>query len=266
MLGDLISAGSNLISGFMANNRADEDRQTQMAIAQQNVAMQREFAQNGIRWKVADATAAGLHPLAALGAQTSSFSPVSVGSSGDGGASHFANFGQDIGRAVKAAQTAEERAQRDAETARKLDVEKKGLENGILRTELVSKIRRETDALGPSFPGGRVPLPRPGPERTWSGDAISDDKIEQKSSSDFPVKKLNVYGVPVEMPSWLSSGQDWEDALGEVGGSGMGLVNLPGIVGYNLYKHIWPELQRVHAANRSGSAARRRRASRPWGE
>lgn len=264
MLGDLVSAGASLAGGWMANNRAEEDRKTQMAIAQQNIAAQREFAQHGIRWKVADAQAAGLHPLAALGAQVSSFSPVSVGSSGDGGASHFAQAGQDIGRAIKAAQTAEERAARDAETVRKLDVEKKGLENGILRTELVSKIRRETEGLGPAFPGGRVPLPRPGPERTWSGDAISDDKIEQKASSDFPVKKLNVYGVPVEMPSWLSSGQDWEDALGEVGGSGMGLANLPGIVGYNLYKYIWPELQRV--AGYRGSAARRRRASRPWGE
>lgn len=263
MLGDLISAGANLVGGFMKSNQADEDRRAQQAMAAQNIAAQREFAQHGIRWKVEDAKAAGLHPLAALGAQTSSFSPVSIGSSGDGGADSFASAGQDIGRAVKAAQTAQERAARDENTARKLDIEKKGLENGILRTELVSKVRRETAGLGPSFPGG-VPIPRPGPARTWSGDAISDDKIEQKPSSDFPVKTLNWYGLPVEMPPWLSSGQDWEDALGEVGGSGIGLSNLPGIVGYNLYKHVWPELQRV--ASYKGSAARRRRASRPWGE
>lgn len=35
-------------------------------------AMQREAAQNSIRWRVNDAKAAGLHPLAALGAQGSS--------------------------------------------------------------------------------------------------------------------------------------------------------------------------------------------------
>lgn len=41
----------------------------------QNYAMQKEFAQHGIQWKAADARLAGLHPLAALGAQTTAASP-----------------------------------------------------------------------------------------------------------------------------------------------------------------------------------------------
>lgn len=40
-----------------------------------NYNAQKEFAQMGIRWKVADAKAAGIHPLYALGANTVSFSP-----------------------------------------------------------------------------------------------------------------------------------------------------------------------------------------------
>jgi len=37
-----------------------------------NASLQREMAQNGIRWRVEDAKAAGISPIAALGAQTSS--------------------------------------------------------------------------------------------------------------------------------------------------------------------------------------------------
>jgi hypothetical protein len=44
-----------------------------------NADLQREFAQHGISWKVADAARAGIHPLAALGVQTHSASPVHVG-------------------------------------------------------------------------------------------------------------------------------------------------------------------------------------------
>lgn len=68
---------------------------------------QKEFAQNGIRWRVADAKAAGIHPLAALGAQTASYSPQSISSSNYGDT--FASMGQDLGRAIGAKQTDEER-------------------------------------------------------------------------------------------------------------------------------------------------------------
>lgn len=50
----------------------------QYALAQQNIALQREFAQNGIQWRVADAAKAGLSPLAALGATEPNFAPVSA--------------------------------------------------------------------------------------------------------------------------------------------------------------------------------------------
>lgn len=69
---------------------------------------QREFAQNGIRWKVADAKAAGIHPLAALGAQTFSYNPIGVGDYGISDA--FKSMGQGISRAAEAKQLADERA------------------------------------------------------------------------------------------------------------------------------------------------------------
>ena len=93
-----------------------------------NLKAQREFAQHGIRWKVEDAKAAGLHPLAALGAQTHSFSPTVVGDS-------FAQAGQSIGRAIDSTRTHDERKDANGVLG-KLAVERAGLENDLLRSQI----------------------------------------------------------------------------------------------------------------------------------
>lgn len=65
----VIAAGAALAGGAIANRNARKQQA-------RNEALQREFAQQGIRWKVADAKAAGLHPLYAIGASGASFSPT----------------------------------------------------------------------------------------------------------------------------------------------------------------------------------------------
>lgn len=104
------------------------------AINQANYEHQKEFAQNGIRWRVADAKAAGLHPLAALGAQTSSYTPSAVvGDSPD--FSFLRDIGQDVGRAIDAKSTAAERAANKAkiDQGTNLDLEGKSLDNEYKR-------------------------------------------------------------------------------------------------------------------------------------
>lgn len=92
LLGAGISGGLKLLGGAMSDDAANKR-------ADQNAALQREFAQNGVTWKVADAKRAGINPLAALGASTTSFSNVVGGTSlGDS----VGEAGQDIGRAVAA--------------------------------------------------------------------------------------------------------------------------------------------------------------------
>lgn len=101
--GAAIGAIGSLIGGGMSNNAAAANAATQYA-------HQKEFAQNGVRWKVADAKAAGIHPLAALGAQTFSYNPVMT-QAGDGGVSEaLGRMGQGISRAAEAKALAEERA------------------------------------------------------------------------------------------------------------------------------------------------------------
>lgn len=50
----------------------------QMALADRQLKQQQEFARLGVRWRVEDAQAAGLHPLSALGVNPASSQPVSV--------------------------------------------------------------------------------------------------------------------------------------------------------------------------------------------
>lgn len=103
----LVNAGFELIGGAL--DRSSANRQ----IAQSN-AYQREFAQSGIRWRVEDAKAAGLHPLYALGGPGASYTPppVTVGA-GDS----FARAGQHLASAAARQQTASERALTNAQLA-----------------------------------------------------------------------------------------------------------------------------------------------------
>ena len=84
MLGELISAGANILGGILGSNAADKQ-------AEANRQMQLDFMQHGLNYKAADARDAekrwGINPLALLGVNTNAFQNV-VG--GDGGAAGMA--------------------------------------------------------------------------------------------------------------------------------------------------------------------------------
>lgn len=141
MIGELISAGANILGGIMGSNDKKRDIQ-----------MQKDFAQQGIRWKVEDAKAAGIHPLAALGAQTTSYSPVSVG--GPSIASGLASAGQDIARGVHATRSNSEKVDAYAKTIQDLNIRRMGLENDLLASQIA-----KVNATGPT-PGMPSPSER----------------------------------------------------------------------------------------------------------
>lgn len=135
-------------------------------LAAQNIALQREFAQNGIRWRVDDAKAAGVHPLFAMGASTTPFTPVTVGggSSMPDMSSAFSSIGQAFDRSRDAAATQDERDQRrhDALHVTALQTERMALENQLLRSQIV----RSNQQIGPPMPsltaGGGLTGQQPG--------------------------------------------------------------------------------------------------------
>ncbi|UDN67849.1 DNA pilot protein [robinz microvirus RP_147] len=107
-LGGLIGAGANLLGGIF-NRQSQQDINNQNIMAQNatnqaNLNAQREFAQSGVQWRVNDARAAGINPLAALGASTSSFSNLIAphADASDSLGKGIAAGGQDLGRAIAA--------------------------------------------------------------------------------------------------------------------------------------------------------------------
>lgn len=202
MLGSLIGAGANIIGGLLNRKSQQEANAINQANADRNAAMQAEFAQQGIRWKVADAKAAGIHPLYALGAQTTSFSPVSVGAVGDTSLGNsLANAGQDVSRAINATRTLPERQAAIALTQAQL--EGINLDNEIKRTTVASNIQRMVQNANP-------PAPTIAPDAN-----VPFNVPENKKSEERP--PLMLFGSRVMTPPGTSPMKAWEDQIGDDG-------------------------------------------------
>lgn len=141
----LVDGVLNFVGGFF-------DRDADRKRAHENQDLQREFAQNGIRWKVEDANAAGIHPLAAMGAQTTAYQPAF-----DSPSTTFAEMGQNLGRAIDSTRTGEERT--DARI-KALQIERGELENDLLR----SQIAQLNTSKNPPMPNPDGPNAYLGPE------------------------------------------------------------------------------------------------------
>lgn len=165
-----IAAGVGSLAGGIVNGI------TSNRLANKNIAAQREFAQNGIRWRVEDAKRAGIHPLYALGANTASFSPVQ-GYGGDYGVSDaLANFGQGIDRAVEAKMTRDERERFEArqemqdvfnlarfqQEQRYQDAQIRLIDSEIARNKVASDVARVSIGMPAPMPGSPTLLPGQG--------------------------------------------------------------------------------------------------------
>lgn len=126
-LGSIISAASSLFGGRKASKDARKAREREYQI-------QKEFAQSGIQWKVADARKAGVHPLYALGASTVQYSPQQVGGSDFG----IAAAGQDLGRAVNAGLGLGQRNSAFRKATQSLSLQRMELENQLLQSKIAT--------------------------------------------------------------------------------------------------------------------------------
>lgn len=173
---DLLGTIGGLVSGFMGQQAADKNREAQEQINSDNYQHQKEFAQMGIQWKVDDARAAGINPLAALGASTQSFSNL-VAPQTDG-----SPLGQGIERALKAAATPDDR---EFDRAKQVQT----LQHGELENQLLaSQIAKENAQVGPPMPAvnQKYLVDGQGPSVIGGTSAvkIKPDEVTAKSASD----------------------------------------------------------------------------------
>lgn len=201
MLDSLISGATKLIGGVLGDKATEKQNQQniqlQRELADRNEALQREFATSGIQWKVADAQKAGVHPLYALGASTTSFSPISMGggvAAKDSLASNLSDMGQDVSRAIRATSSHEDRAY--DQKMKLLNLEKAGLENQLLRDKISSEVTRNNSAqVGPPMPTGP------------SFPVVEDDPDKGKPAM--------LMGKRIFWPKTTSPQQTFEDNLGD---------------------------------------------------
>lgn len=146
VIGGLIDGVGSLIGANQSKKNAEKQ-------ALMNYLAQKEFAQNGIRWRVDDAKKSGIHPLFALGANTSGFTPVS-GYSGDNGISDFsANMGQSIDRAMQAKKTPAEREIENLQQQKMFDLDVRQKEANIALTNAeISRIATLSQQQVPPMP------------------------------------------------------------------------------------------------------------------
>lgn len=194
----LATAASGALSFFGAS----QANKANAAQAAANMQAQREFAKHGIRWKVNDAREAGIHPLYALGAQTTSFSPVSVGATNEmaGPAAALAGMSQDISRSINATRTQPERVAAIEQTYNQLTLQNMGLKNELL----ASQIAKLKAGINPPMPElSTVQLP--------------EDKLDDATP-------LVAFGKKLGLNKGFSDGQTFEDRWGEWGGGAAGLA------------------------------------------
>lgn len=226
MLGPLISAGASLAGGLLNSRAQQKANDANALMAQENIKLQKEFATHGIRWKVDDAREAGIHPLYALGAQTTSFSPVSVGAVPSTGlGSGLAAAGQDLSRAFNATRTAPERL--EATAASRLQLEGLSLDNDIKRATYASALQKIKQNENP-------PIPTVGPFEVPEA-----KKAEERTP-------LMLGGNRVLTSPGTSPGKAWEDQLGDDIWSPGFLPNLVGMLEQNTEgMSIWDILRAI---------------------
>lgn len=153
MFGSILKAVAGPVLGLFSDNQS---RQDQKGANAQNYAAQKEFAQKGIQWKAQDARKAGLHPMAALGAAGSGFTPsfqAFTGNESAVGQMMDAIPGQNTNRAARANMTDQDR-ELHALAVRRGELENQLLEGQI--TQLWSSIMGQPTnppAPGPSVAG-----------------------------------------------------------------------------------------------------------------
>lgn len=193
-----IAAGAALYGGYVSNKNARSQQS-------QNTALQREFAQNSIQWKTADAKAAGLHPLYAMGSAATPYSPTTYS---DSMGPALASAGQSVARGY-AANQAQKNTDRqynksvsDSNFMRRMQQDRMILEQQKLKAEI-----NYTDMMSASIAARARQAGNSQQDLTVDG--LSSDLAQDKGQTQVVPKELtpNKPGSPSieagENPLWV---------------------------------------------------------------
>lgn len=243
----LFSAITNLAGSFLGSRSADKAKDANYEMNEKNIQLQKDFAQQGIRWKVADAKEAGIHPLYALGANTMSFTPSSFQVEPDYSmANGLSRIGQNVSRAIESRMTSEERERND------LTKENMKLQNDMLRAQIGNEVAKQPSI--PALPSGRVipgqgdsSLELPAPKPSYSYVKNRDGSLDVVPSQDFTDRNQNlVSGIMPEI-KWFLRNQVlpmFDDIKASLPGRGYPLERVNGKLYYRRGSSLIPYKER----------------------
>lgn len=171
---------------------AREARELQLLMHRENIDLQKEFAQMGIRWRVDDAKAAGIHPLAAVGASGASYSPsIPIIDPLPSEKSWQHNLGQNLRGYFM------NRLDPTSRMLGNLSVERATLENDLLKLELQNKALGQSGSVDPYLSGQ--------PNSVKGNPGVIDEPLRRTASDPIdPSKEVGAY-------------QDWQMVRTEKG-------------------------------------------------
>lgn len=235
-----ITALTGGLLGLAGLNETKDQNQVSEQLAREQMALQKEFAQKGIQWRVDDAKAAGLHPIYALGGSAANYSPVSASFAGTGGS--YAQIADSIsdwssarrnalpsGAVTFPAGSPVPHYERNGKTvpmspeqaAAYYSLSEAQARTGLLREEAAS-LRRQA-----SQPGFSV-----GPTQDELNRAQQMQNLAE-SVEVGPGHKLRVLGIDLDVPPWLQSAEYGENLANEPGGWAQGVGNIVEIIEWN---------------------------------
>lgn len=151
--GAAIGALGNVIGGAMGMSSANKANKISQRQFNRQMQLQENLMHHGVRWRVQDAKRAGIHPLAALGANVSQFSPIGSAGQHVPSTDWVGKTGQNIGRAVTAAGRKEQQA---ATIEYNQQMMKANLKNANLRNDLLASQIQRYKQTGPTIGGDHV--------------------------------------------------------------------------------------------------------------
>lgn len=220
------AAGAGLIGGIInsqANEVAAGRAQDQ---ANNQLAMQLRFAMHGKTMAARDVMAAygetGIHPLALLGMQSPSYTPVSYsGTPNTAVGDAITSAGQGVGRAIDAASDSRARIAH-AGRLDSLITERAGLENDLLRMRIASEVAQLRN-VGPAMPTRGVnPYLVPGQGNTIDAGKVVDQPMKRvgpgSDTTSEPGAVVDKGWAKVGENQWIAiPGKDFQERTEESG-------------------------------------------------
>lgn len=160
MWGAIASAAASALGSYMSNKSKSDAYNDSTAFSREQFEYQKALHQNQIQWRVEDAKKAGVHPMAALGLSSMSFSPVSAASSPEYD-NWLGEVGQNIDRAIQQGKTRAEREQAQALQDKLIGIQ---IRKGEADADLA-----ETQAASARFELQRQLFPSPPPVNRSTG-------------------------------------------------------------------------------------------------